>query len=287
MSGIPSSTAPPSRWQIVIDGRVLGRGTKLPLRAAPRGLGFGEVRSSDVESLTRPGGWALGDSAGWRDIEIPLWVLGDSPEEAWLLTRELAAVCAPRSVDVPVGVCIEGEPLVVWARPRRCEIDGDRIGRSSRAAATIQLRCTDPRLWSWVEHTASIRLRGDGTAGVIAPIEAPLTFATVDAQVLLIENRGTTASPPLVCIAGPVSHPVVSCNGDTFGVDVEVDAGSVLEIDMLERTVRLDGASRVASVDVSSTWFELRPGMNRIVWSHNGVYDPEARLTVVWRDAWW
>jgi hypothetical protein len=155
---------------------------------------------------------------------------------------------------------------------------------------SLQLTAPDPVRYNAVLNEAGCALPQSVPGGALEfPLTFPLDFGEgpVGGR-LLLENRGTAPTWPVWHIFGPCPDPVVT-NPDTaerlaFGLTVQ--AGEELVVDTDARTVRLHGtASRRSTLLPGSAWFPLRPGANRVVFGATRT-EPEARLTVDWRDAW-
>lgn len=121
-----------------------------------------------------------------------------------------------------------------------------------------------PRSYPRAYDTSTDNVREYGVAG------APNTISIV--------NEGNYNSPPIVRIYGPVTNPRVELSNwegkepsepvEEMSFVITLQAGEVLEINVKEKTVLLNGAvSRRGTMTFQSDWFTLRPGVSTIRYS--------------------
>jgi len=80
-----------------------------------------------------------------------------------------------------------------------------------------------------------------------------------------VTNSGNFPAPWVATIIGPVTNPVLTCNGQSVTFNGTVNAGETLVVDSLGRSVLLNGtASRYSWVAATSQWFELPVGVSSV-----------------------
>lgn len=136
--------------------------------------------------------------------------------------------------------------------------------------------------------TASDALSGTG-GGLSFPEAFPWTFTGSAGGQVTVDNNGTATAYPVLRIYGAATTPTITelTSGKQLAFTGSVGAGDYLEIDLFERTVKLNGlTNRLNLLDIAaSQWFGIPVG-ETILRMAAGTYDASARLDVVMRDAY-
>lgn len=134
--------------------------------------------------------------------------------------------------------------------------------------------------------TAGNMLSGTGS-GLVFPKAFPWTFTGSAGGDVTVNNAGTATAYPLLRVYGAASAPSITFGTKALNFTGSIGAGDYLEIDLFERTVKLNGTTnRLNLLDIaSSRWFGLPVGSN-ILRMAAGTYDPSARVDVIMRDAY-
>lgn len=102
-------------------------------------------------------------------------------------------------------------------------------------------------------------------------------------------NQGRVETPPVLRIHGGCVNPQVlmTSTGERIVIAGEVQAGSYLELDVFQRTVKLDGeTNRFNLLDSEqTTWFELPVGETTLRLLASS-FDSAAHVEVLYRDAY-
>jgi hypothetical protein len=153
---------------------------------------------------------------------------------------------------------------------------------------SVQVTAPDPLRYSAELRTATCPLPSSA-GGVKFPLSFPLDFGPGSSGGRLsLDNAGTVATWPTWRISGPCADPVIvnTQTGEELAFQIRLAAGEVLVVDTDARTVLLQGlASRRSAMLPHSRWFPLLRGGIDIAF-RAATYDPAARLTAEWRDAW-
>jgi hypothetical protein len=142
------------------------------------------------------------------------------------------------------------------------------------ARVQLAFRTPDPYLYTDM-HTAEVRASSTPGVGRTYPLIPPRTYPTSNSfpGLVTIDNQGIAITWPTVRVIGPLTNSAFSITnqttGQTFSLSaMTIPAGTYLEIDMRERTVRLNGdpnLSRFSSVNfTTSQWVGLIPGANDV-----------------------
>jgi hypothetical protein len=144
------------------------------------------------------------------------------------------------------------------------------------------------------ETTAAVSATADSEGGLSFPVVLPVQFAAEpSAGVIVVNNEGTTAAVPVIRIYGPCTGPRIENQtvgrALEFDADFTVGAGSYVEIDVLERTVRLNGLAAQSRYDrldfPASQWWSLEPGDNQIRF-YPVAWSGGSKVNVLYRSAW-
>ena len=103
----------------------------------------------------------------------------------------------------------------------------------------------------------------------------------------LITNYGWTTTYPVITIIGPCIDPRIDdvTTGEFLQFDTTMVANDTLVINTDLRTVTLNGVSRRAILNNSSTWFAAPPGTSYYTFTADGT-DGNTSCLVQWRSAY-
>jgi hypothetical protein len=258
--------------------------------------------------------WWITSEQGWAATPPVRLTLADRPERNGafdapsyrgprVITLEGTAIAPDRAAkeaakDRLAAVLADGGttlPLVV-TEPHRTRRALVRLTAETKIADrkagafefSLTMTAPDPLRYSYGLNTAGCPLPSS-SGGVVFPLSFPLDFgAGSSGGRLVLENKGTTPTWPVWRIGGPCADPVIAntATGEELAFAITLQGGEVLVIDTDARSVSLQGtASRRSTLLPGSDWFALRPGTTPVLFRAR-AYDPLARLTAEWRDAW-
>lgn len=146
---------------------------------------------------------------------------------------------------------------------------------------------------STTENQTETTTTGDGLTGtgggLTFPEAFPWSFTGSAGGQCVVTNSGTATAYPILRIYGSASAPVITHieSGKTLTFSGSVGAGDYLEVDLFERTVKLNGTTnRINLLDIANTtWFGLTRGTNTLRMSA-GSFDGTARVDVLSRHAY-
>lgn len=233
---------------------------------------------------------ALGASYEPRSLSFSLSMQGASLADLAALKRATTHLFVPdRGVGVLRWVQDDGTSWVLRCRPARAPEYGTRGDSGRWQAVYIDLIADDPFWYSATLNQVTIAAYGGGWE---FPLTFPLDLGTAGG-VAVCTNSGDVAAPVTITLAGPVLRPVLRnvTTGEWWGSMSLVPAGKELVIAMAngeKRVVVHDPATgtetdALADVLLTSDWFDLQPGENRIAFG-NSVDAHAATMTVAWYD---
>jgi hypothetical protein len=137
--------------------------------------------------------------------------------------------------------------------------------------------------------TDSEALTTDG-GGFAMPFGFPIIFSPSGGGSLTVPNAGTARAHPVMQIHGPITNPIL-VNVDTqerITMAGSIVDGDYWEVDLFDRTVKLNGATNIREVvDTSATtWFGIAAGGEDVTLVGSD-FDAGTVLTVLSRAAWW
>jgi hypothetical protein len=103
-----------------------------------------------------------------------------------------------------------------------------------------------------------------------------------------ISNIGWGTTYPTITINGPITNPVVgnSTSGDTLYFTGTYSALDLLEINLYDQLITLNGAPARANLLISGTWFDAPPGNSNFFFTGTGTLAGTTQATVSWYSAY-
>lgn len=129
----------------------------------------------------------------------------------------------------------------------------------------------------------------EGGGGLTFPMTFPITFQASAGGSLIIPHIGTATAYPVLEIHGRITTPQIVnlLTGERLAFSGEIAAGDWLEVDLFNRTVKLNGTVNRRNLRSRSTWtwFGIAAKTNVPLALVGGSWDASARLKVRMRDA--
>lgn len=234
------------------------------------------------------GGWS---GAEWREPGTIPFKLGihtsswaDLMDAWWALDAAMAPVRTGSEVELTWNAA--GTEYLMYVRPRGVKL-ANQLGRTGKGWVQGAFAAMDPAIYSAAEHEAEMGLL-NRIGGLVLPATAPFLFYQVvaDGEATIV-NAGTADARMLLHIDGPVVRPRITLIGaagpQTMFLDTVLSTGEYLDIDTKDKVVLLNGiTSRLA--DQYGAW-PLLSG-EALIRFEADQYNPDARLTVRWRDTY-
>lgn len=245
-------------WRNDTDRVLLGPTTNYPVLSL-RGLDIPSVRAVDFEYQSDDGVFfPLRDLLQPRKLQGSFLIQGNIGTQSAARIDDLVRILRPADFSMICTFRIPGRANTrILGRPRRLAYDKERLEISGVTPADFEFVAGDPTIYSQSLESVVITLG----AGVASQSE---TFF----------HDGTYLSPPTFTIVGPATNPRltnVTYNNKQIKVDYALLATDTLVIDVLNRTVKLNGADRYDLVRNDNQWWEILPGQQTISYSRTGT----------------
>ena len=253
------------------DRILLGPGTPYMMLEL-QGLDIPLVRYTDFDLPADDGSFfPVQDSLDTRKVNGKFLIEANLGAASAMAIDNLVRVVRPANFLMYCSFLIPGrEKLYVAGRPRRLNYDKERLELSGVTPADFQFVAADPTIYSVDQQSIGITLD-----------------VGENSESLVVFHNGTYLSPPTFSIVGPATDPRltnVTFNNRQIKVDVVLGAGDTLAIDVLNRTVRLNGVSRYDLVRSDNQWWEVLPGQQTITYSRTGTTG-SSPMTMTYRKA--
>jgi len=156
-----------------------------------------------------------------------------------------------------------------------------------RIKAQYDFFCPDPRYYDYTTQTA--------TMAVTLPLGRSydrtynLTFGGgSQTQTATITNSGDTTTYPLITIYGPITSPIVgsSTSGQTLSFNYTMAQSDIISIDLLNKTILLNGNPARNLLIGSSQWFAAPPGTSLYYFTGTNTVSGQTSATVQWNNAY-
>jgi hypothetical protein len=232
------------------------------------------------------GGFIDAEFEQGRDISIEGTVYGTVGNVETYMDS-LKANYAPVKTPLPLYFKVPGvAQRVMFVKPRGVRYDIDSAQRTGQTPVQFLAYAEDPRIYDDNLLTVVIPFGGLATTGFGFNFGFNLSFgAVVPPAGANIFNGGNRPTPAVLTITGPVVNPRIVDDTDskTLPFNITLGAGDLLVIDLLNRTVVLNGATNKRAALLSSDWFLFNPGNTFIRF---GGASGTGTLTVSYRYAW-
>ena len=173
------------------------------------------------------------------------------------------------------------------ARVRASKLTVDPEYTYGYIKAQYDFFCTDPRYYDNGVQTATMTYTTP--LGRTYPRVYPLTFGGgSNTQFATVTNSGTTSTYPLISIHGPVTNPVIGSitANASLNFNYTMAASDVISIDLLNRTILLNGNPARNLLLGSSTWFNAAVGINQFYFTGSGTTAGTTTASVQWNNAY-
>ena len=147
--------------------------------------------------------------------------------------------------------------------------------------------CPDPRYYDNGVQAATMTYTTP--LGRTYPRVYPLTFGGgSNTQFATVINSGWTNTYPLISIYGPVTNPVIGSitANASLNFSYTMAASDVISIDLLNRTILLNGNPARNLLLGSSTWFNAAVGINQFYFTGSGTTAGTTTASVQWNNAY-
>jgi hypothetical protein len=250
------------------------------------GLGPADIRTSSFLFSGRSGGLVTDQQSGFRmvSIEGKIGEIGGNRVDH-AADRQALLAALPIGTKIPVYITnFAGEQFRIDANVTDAKVEYSQGGYTSDYM--IQLTAGDPLFYSVdggdVQSAVVNRTLENG--GYVTPYILPVVWDQGGAPTI-VTNNGNAIVYPVITIHNTAHDPVLTnqATGEQFAVSINTNDGDELVIDMLNRTVKLNGSDVIGNKVDGSVWFGLLIGNNPIRLDTDTVGD-NGYAEVVWRN---
>lgn len=250
------------------------------------GLGPADIRTSSFLYSGRPGGLVTDQQSGFRivSIEGKIGIVGGSRVDH-AADRKALLAALPIGTKIPVYITnFAGEQFRIDANVTDAKVEYSQGGYTSDYL--IQLTAGDPLFYSTDggdEQTATVERTRD-SGGYVTPYILPVEWEDGGAPTI-VTNSGNAVVYPVITIFDTAHDPIITnqATGEQFAMSINTNDGDELVIDMLNRTVKLNGSDVIGNKVEGSTWWGLLVGDNPIRFDTDTGVD-NAYAEVTWRN---
>jgi hypothetical protein len=274
---------------------VLHETAKRVLISAGGLIGIGSLRDS---KRVRPTGHGGISETRWEDGK--LIVLGGevlSNVSVADAMAEFRTVTAPmlQTLDVGPALLKWQEDVAGLALQRLVKLDSDVSPTLQEAAAIVnyqaQFFAEDPRAYSQTLTTVNSLALSTSVGGAVFPDPFNVQFAAASGGVAVCTNVGNRPTPPIFRVLGAFTNPVITRQSNQAKLSLvgTIGAGDYLELDVANRTVKLNGSSNAANLldSPNCDWASMEvPSGTETFTLRAQSNDGNAGLTVFYRAAY-
>jgi hypothetical protein len=250
------------------------------------GLGPADIRTSSFLFSGRSGGLVTDQFYGFRNITITGEI---GANDMTLLQhkedRQALLNALPIGATIPVYITdFYGDTYRIDASVTSAKVEYKR--RGYRSDFLIQLTAGDPLFYSTEggDEQSAIVNRTLDNGGYVTPYILPVVWDQGGAPTI-VSNTGNAVVYPTITIHDETHDPILTnqATGEQFAMSINTNDGDELVIDMLNRTVKLNGSDVIGNKVDGSVWFGLLVGDNAIRFDTDTPED-SGYAEVVWRN---
>lgn len=264
---------------------ILGpEGSAYRLHSPIVGLADSDIRTSSYNYSGQDGGRVTDQYAGMRLITITGGIKSTSCEQHEIDRRELIDSLPIRESFPVVFTTFAGNKYGVTAR--KLDLDMPIVGRKY-SPYKIDLICPDALIYDQSEgEELFVTLERYTPGGFSLPTPVPIVWAAGSSPVNAQNNGADDVYPHRIAITGKALNPRITnlSSNQYIQVNISMSESDVLELDMAQRTVKLNGDSIFGTQEGS--WWKLLKGSNLLQFNTGEVTDT-AIATVAWRNGYW
>lgn len=248
------------------------------------GLGAADIRTSSFLYSGRDGGDMPEQNYGFRDISISGTILGDTCDHNQQLRKSYFDNLPIRTL-LPVYITtFNGERFLTYCKVIKPNCKYLKGGKDSEFL--LQLRSGDPLFYSTEggDLQTAIVERTNDSGGYVTPYVLPVVWEA-GGQPTVVLNSGNATAYPIIIIHDTTHDPIITnqATGEQFAMSINTNDGDELVIDMLNRTVKLNGSDVIGNKVDGSVWWGLLEGNNPIRFDTDTALD-NGYAELTWRN---
>ena len=252
--------------------------------------GLPSLRVQDADRGYQDGMFSGRDFLGGRNITMQVLILSGNGNTAFQNFNLLQQNLQPQQTGTtPLQFQLSPASGLQYinARVRSAKATVDPEYTYGFIKAQYDFFCPDPRYYDNDAQTATMTYTTP--LGRTYPRVYPLTFGGgSNTQFATVANSGWTNTYPTISIYGPVTNPVVGSltANASLNFNYTMGASDVISIDLLNRTILLNGTPARNLLLGSSLWFSAVPGTNQFYFTGSGTTAGTTSASVQWFNAY-
>lgn len=302
-----TETAPLQNYQLQLpDGTITGAGQPVGFTGITNLRGSGEYRDADedvpdgdgsIPGFSYVSGKTVGitftmvDPAGGMEAGLASltrnWQNLTDPGAAALRAGDyLLAITQGTTPTSALQVQLPGRavPLLAIGRPGKLDVPVDTNYQYGYIEVPAEWSVPDGLTYDATVNGVTANLP-QATSVASFPLAFPINWGTSSGGQLTAVNAGNYPAKPVFVITGPVTNPKITdtTTGLFFKLNLTLQRGDTVTVNMQSRVVRLNGANRNNAVDPSSTFLSVPPGGSSLSFSSSDSTNPApgGQLTVL------
>lgn len=259
------------------------------------------IRNQDDNRGYQDGMWTGRDFLNGRTLTFVITVRGDANNSMSQNLHAMQTALIPQQQGT--GLLQFQFPSAslqqINARVRRRSVTVDTSYSSGMATLTYEFFCPDPRYYDYTVRSTDLtnatavagrtynRVYDTAPQPADNPSQNGMSYGGGSSSANLITNDGWTTTYPVFTIQGPCINPKVTdvTNGAFLLIDATLGDDDTLVLNTDLRTVTLNGVSRRALLNNSSTWFAAPSGTSYYTFIATGTTGNTA-CVVTWQNAY-
>ena len=248
------------------------------------------LRVQDSDRGYQDGMFSGRDFFGGRTITLILQIMSGNNLTAQANFNLLQAALQPQqtgTTPLQFQLAAGDNFQYINARVRKGLATVDPDYTYGKIKAQYEFFCPDFRYYDYTTQTA--------TMAVTVPLGRTynrtynLTFGGgSQTQTATVQNNGDTTTYPIITIYGPITNPVVGSltSSQTLSFNYTMGQSDIISIDLLNKTILLNGNPARNLLIGSSQWFAAPPGTNLFYFTGTNTVSGQTSATVQWNNAY-
>lgn len=251
------------------------------------GLDSPEYRTTERDHEGVDGGFLDAEFEKMRTIVLEGQLIATvTTAEPYLDT--LKGEWSPRRSSIPFNFAHPGvAQRTVFVKPLGVRYDSTTLRNTGCADIQFMCQAEDPRIYDSALQTVALVTGVPITTGIGFSLGFDFGFgAAVSPEGVTVINGGNRPTPAIITLPGPVTNPVIynDTYSNTLEFEIDVAASDNLQIDLGNRTVKINGSQSRRGALLNPDWFLLESGDNFIRYRASaGGSNP---ASIAFRNAW-